>query len=636
MDRQAVCPYCNAVLPLESVNATDTPGCCPECGKELPRQLRATPAIDPPSVDSADPAVSGIGLASAGADPLAELRRRLEEAANIASPAETTPAEIETPTGAAAKSADDTIPGFGGAPAPAPPSREPAAEDAPPAEIGALFDKLRSLTPDAAEAPEAQASAAPSVDSDHDSVVDGPIATPTPSSAMGTLMPGGHRLDEEEIAAASTPSALEEDFDIPLEDPAAAAASSLGLSPPADLAADELVASVRRTPAGSARSGWSRLRTVAAVGVGTVIGLAGGYAGLVTLGGPGYDTLGVLALLNAEAEAGATADDDRLPDSPSDELTPPPPFAPAEDSAAQAEAIEPAPELLADLPIETLPAATPEGEAAPSPVEQATFESSEPLAPAPSDTATTDAPTGFPPPANSQEIPGDLVAAMSAPFGAEPPEMTEQPQPQAPIAPPRVLPAGPTYVPAELAQALVGAPEAAATVASNRLADGGALAIGRSYAKLCEVAERMTRLETADAVERTQAIDLFAQLFDHAHVAADTRQVSQRWLAWGDRPHGGVFFAAAPNAGTPAGSVTEYRFQIADGTEVVVLTPEALPNGLGAEMAVIGSVVDSPAEQVEGYTGLANEAIWLGHAISLDGFGAAPRTSALPASPAGK
>jgi hypothetical protein len=92
------------------------------------------------------------------------------------------------------------------------------------------------------------------------------------------------------------------------------------------------------------------------------------------------------------------------------------------------------------------------------------------------------------------------------------------------------------------------------------------------------------------------------------------------WLESANRKHGGIFFAGAVQSQLEKGNVVECEFDLG-GQMLLVLVPasraESLP--LAAEpVAIVGWLVDRPAESVSGYTGNVTQAVWAGHIIPID------------------
>jgi hypothetical protein len=92
------------------------------------------------------------------------------------------------------------------------------------------------------------------------------------------------------------------------------------------------------------------------------------------------------------------------------------------------------------------------------------------------------------------------------------------------------------------------------------------------------------------------------------------------WLESRNRKHGGIFFAGGVQSQANKGSVVECEVDLG-GRAFTVLVPRssaaALPQAADA-VAVVGWLVDRPADTVSGYTGDASQAIFAGHIIPLE------------------
>ncbi|MEM9184892.1 MAG: hypothetical protein AAGB00_00180 [Planctomycetota bacterium] len=398
----------------------------------------------------------------------------------------------------------------------------------------------------------------------------------------------------------STPATLpadSNDFAIDLEAPAEAALST-GPVPylvedEAEPGAELASASVgygeaeNETGAVAGRSwGIGRALTISAA---TLAGVGIGYGLLIAIGGAGYDSLGLLAARENQTVPAT--------DQPSDSLAPPAPFAPERASGPIKPAIDD-------------PRAEPAGFASPGD------------APAPRFEVMSDAPDllDAPPPVARGIEPADsAVADEPAAFVPEDPRAGET---AAGIG----IAGAPQYSAADLKLALSGADQARAELRNHSLAAGDSLAlVGRSYAKLCEVAQVMAfaapdRSHPDMMIQRLESQDLFLRLFRSQHARDDSRQIATRWLSWPDRPHGGVFFAGLPVDARSAGSVYEYQFELGSGAQVAVLSPTPFRTKRfidATSIGVVGCVIEAPADRIEGYVGQAPRAVWVAHIIPL-------------------
>ncbi|TWT47737.1 hypothetical protein [Botrimarina hoheduenensis] len=179
----------------------------------------------------------------------------------------------------------------------------------------------------------------------------------------------------------------------------------------------------------------------------------------------------------------------------------------------------------------------------------------------------------------------------------------------------------PLYDAASLAALATGAREAAGIFSEGSLqVPDEAPSMGRAYATLCELGEALT-LHDPNAPTRLRrdaefaARDVFTKLWREALPRESSRVIARHWIEWGDRPHGGVFFAAMP-VGPPAkaGKMVRYEFEL-DGIRVPVITTEPIDakrfiSSRAQMIGVVGVVVESPAERIDGYEGEDPRAVW--------------------------
>ncbi|MEM6799329.1 MAG: hypothetical protein AAF589_07425 [Planctomycetota bacterium] len=608
MANVASCPQCSLPLGVPEDSAPTAEVRCPACHHVFAlNEATAAPlqmAVVVPS--SATPAVESQTTGPQTAEPPSAERPPASE------PAAQAPPTIETPPRPAPRvleTRSDTEP----------PAGEPLADTG----LEALLDQLRGglgPSPGADEAPPASEPApAPTIDAAATDAADF-----QPSAAGETALDKDGFADAfrrdflkpiEEAAAAAKQLAAEEDH-APQDQPAAEVPIGPTEQPQPllqDFVADTETAAARLDTAEPAEptpiapetnefaetvttaSTRGRLGSTLLWGTGITSGIAAGlclgYGLLVGIDRDRFDSLGLLGEQPAVAQSGATPSDD----------------APVGSGER--------PEILAnyespsDGPLDDASTATPgglEGADQPAPLEPFT-------------------------PANAMTV-SDTTANFAA---EEPPEPASfAPPAEEPVAPAASSPedepliaGAPRYGILELENALVGAEEARTELAGHSLAEPNSLAlVGRSYAKLCELAQVLSFLDRDGShpdmmLRRLEATDIFGRLFRHEHSRSDTEQVAIRWLNWGQRPHGGVFFAGIPESKGPAGSVYEYRFRLADQQLVTVITPEpiAAKRFLTAEaIGLVGCVIESPKERVAGYTGDAQQAVWVTRTVALD------------------
>jgi hypothetical protein len=180
----------------------------------------------------------------------------------------------------------------------------------------------------------------------------------------------------------------------------------------------------------------------------------------------------------------------------------------------------------------------------------------------------------------------------------------------------------PTYTIAQLSEALLGARDAQAGLQSGDLNDRAVQRTkGLSYEKLCGVAEMATFAEGVDGDATASAVDwVFRTTLAEPRVRGEVARIVPIWIGSTYRRHGGIFFAGAVVERNNAGSMIECRVDAGAGTSLVILVPPSLADTLANSyrpVAVVGSLVDRPAERVSGYTGSAPQAVWVGRLIPL-------------------
>jgi hypothetical protein len=81
-----------------------------------------------------------------------------------------------------------------------------------------------------------------------------------------------------------------------------------------------------------------------------------------------------------------------------------------------------------------------------------------------------------------------------------------------------------------------------------------------------------------------------------------------------------VFFAGSIGPRTEAGSVAEFPVRLGASDAVSILVPTSLADRLAESsgpVGIVGWIVDAPAENVNGYTGDAPQAIWVSRVLAL-------------------
>jgi hypothetical protein len=193
---------------------------------------------------------------------------------------------------------------------------------------------------------------------------------------------------------------------------------------------------------------------------------------------------------------------------------------------------------------------------------------------------------------------------------------------------------GPTITTDQLATALEAAKQALAGLVDGDLSDAAVRRTkGMSYSKLCDLANALTFVDrSAPSVESDQAIagaeQLFSTTLADSHTRSEVARIASVWMNSPHRSHGGIFVAGAIKGGENVGDVYEYQFTTssgsplttADGKPVVILMQEPLDPLLAssADLGIVGHILVNPRDEVVGYTGSAERAIWVTRAIPLD------------------
>jgi hypothetical protein len=231
------------------------------------------------------------------------------------------------------------------------------------------------------------------------------------------------------------------------------------------------------------------------------------------------------------------------------------------------------------------------------------------------------------PPVDSaaSEVNAQLSASDSG-AGVSPAEATTDSQAAGEPAPGSLINA-PSFTADELAVSLRAAQEAQAGLVAGDFEDGRDVkrAKGLSYKAFCDLAQKATFVDRASRADYISALEkeiqpLFQQALADAHTQEEVAKLASLWLNSPNRTHGGIFFAGRVANEAEKGTVVEYQLDLGSGQALTVLVSTDIHSVVASAspLAVIGWVVDQPAEQVRGYTGDAPQAVWAGHVIHLD------------------
>ena len=186
----------------------------------------------------------------------------------------------------------------------------------------------------------------------------------------------------------------------------------------------------------------------------------------------------------------------------------------------------------------------------------------------------------------------------------------------------------PSFVPADLSAALQAAKDAESGLVNGSMSDSREIAQtkGASYSKLADLAQKTMFVDAGSspgdsAKLQQESDDVFRKALASAHTRDEVAQIVPMWIASPNRRHGGVFFAGSVVSHESKGAVSECSVDLGGGKSLPVLVPTAVGEQLKSSsqpVAVVGWIVDKPAEQVTGYTGTAPQAVFASKLIPLE------------------
>jgi hypothetical protein len=219
-------------------------------------------------------------------------------------------------------------------------------------------------------------------------------------------------------------------------------------------------------------------------------------------------------------------------------------------------------------------------------------------------------------------------AAKSEPAMREPAPLEAPPAKAITETTPKVDPVrianAPSFTAADVSASLAAANAAEAGLETGSLQDGKEVAHtkGVSYMAIADFAEKATFADAADATKsQQQADEFFRKLLSNAHTRDEVAQIAPRWLSHPKRPQNGVFLAGNVSRGEIKGSVVEYNVELKGGPSVVVVVPAGADHELQSStkpVAVVGSIVDRPADEIAGYTGKAPQVVFAKKLLPLE------------------
>jgi hypothetical protein len=182
----------------------------------------------------------------------------------------------------------------------------------------------------------------------------------------------------------------------------------------------------------------------------------------------------------------------------------------------------------------------------------------------------------------------------------------------------------PSFTAADISTSLTAATAAEAGLVNGNLQDGKevAHAKGVSYMAIADLAQKATFADSADATKSQQRADeFFRKLLSNAHTRDEVAQIVPRWLSHPKRPQNGVFLAGSVSRGENKGTVVEYNVELNGGQSVVIVVPAGSGQSLETStkpVAVVGSIVDRPSDEIAGYTGKAPQVVFAKKLLPLE------------------
>jgi hypothetical protein len=221
-----------------------------------------------------------------------------------------------------------------------------------------------------------------------------------------------------------------------------------------------------------------------------------------------------------------------------------------------------------------------------------------------------------------------IPAAKNEPAMREPASLETPPAKSITESTPKAEPVrinnAPSFTAADVSTSLAAANAAEAGLVNGNLQDGKevAHAKGVSYMAIADLAQKATFADSADATKsQQQADEFFRKLLSNAHTRDEVAQIAPRWLSHPKRPQNGAFLAGSVSRGENKGTVVEYNVELNGGPSVVVVVPAGSGQSLETSrkpIAVVGSIVDRPADEIAGYTGKAPQVVFAKKLLPLE------------------
>jgi hypothetical protein len=186
----------------------------------------------------------------------------------------------------------------------------------------------------------------------------------------------------------------------------------------------------------------------------------------------------------------------------------------------------------------------------------------------------------------------------------------------------------PSFSADELAVALSKAKEAQAGLVTGNFVDGGEVkrTKAQSYMAFCDLAQKATFVDMASNASYASALErdveeLCRTTLADAHAQGELTHLVPLWIKSRKRTHAGIFLAGRIANQADKGSVAEFQLDIGSGEPLTVLVSQEQAGAVASSawpLAVLGWIVDQPAENVHGYTGDAPQDVWAGKFIDLE------------------
>ncbi len=183
----------------------------------------------------------------------------------------------------------------------------------------------------------------------------------------------------------------------------------------------------------------------------------------------------------------------------------------------------------------------------------------------------------------------------------------------------------PSFTEKELVSAIAAGQEASPNLINGKLSESVEIKRkkGASYAILADLAQKVTFVDpTAPDVAqlRKNADAIFGETLTSPHAREEVAQIVPLWLQSSKRQHGGVFFAGNVVGQESNGSYSICSFDLGNGQSLPVIMPMALGERIktySGPVAVVGWLIEKPAENIKGFKGTAPQAVFAGRVLAL-------------------